>query len=149
MRVRLDPGRLLHVEDDAAQHRFIAHQLNSVAEIDFDIRCAESESDAVVAFAAFQPGFVILDYHLADGNGLSCLRTFRARDGLVPIIAVSGVATAEIAAQLMKSGADDYIGKQELTCDVLARSVRRALARSDALRTRIAARRSQTRAAMG
>ena len=54
----------------------------------------------------------------------------------MPIIAISGVATPEIAAELLQVGADDFISKKDLSGDVLARSVREALARADAWRRR-------------
>lgn len=129
--------RLLHVEDDLAQRRFMAHHLAAMGEFDFDIRCVASESAAVGEFDAARPDFVIVDYFLTEGDGLSCLQSLRARDSIVPIVAVSGVATPEIAAELLLAGADDYIGKQDLSRDVLARAVREALARADALRKRL------------
>jgi DNA-binding response OmpR family regulator len=134
--------RVLHVEDDLAQRRFMAHHLAAMGEFDFDIRCVASESDAVNEFDAAHPDFVIVDYFLTEGNGLSCLQSLRARDEIVPIVAVSGVATPEIAAELLHAGADDYIGKQDLSRDVLARSVREALARADAMRKRLPGRRA-------
>ncbi len=128
--------RLLHVEDDLAQHRFVAHHLASIGEYRFDILRAESEDAALDEFDDGGLDFVILDYHLTAGNGLSCLERLRRRDRILPIIAVSGVATPEIAAELLQVGADDFISKKDLSDDVLARSVRGALARADAWRRR-------------
>jgi len=128
--------KLLHVEDDQAQHRFVTHHLASIGEYRFDILSAESEDAALVEFSGGGVDFIILDYHLMQGNGLSCLEELRRRDRIVPIIAVSGVATPEIAAELLQVGADDFISKKDLSNDVLARSVRDALARADAWRQR-------------
>ena len=65
-----------------------------------------------------------------EGDGLSCLRQIRSRHATVPIIAVSGAASPT-SAQLLRDGADDYISKDELRSEVLAGSLRVALA-SDA-----------------
>ncbi|MBY0522025.1 MAG: response regulator [Gemmataceae bacterium] len=126
--------KLLHIEDDPLQQRLAAHHLADLHEFQFAITCVESEEAAVREFTAGRHEFVLLDYHLAQGNGLSCLRRLRATDPTVPIIAISGAATPEIAAELLRVGADDYMTKQELTSEGLARSVREALARSDAWR---------------
>lgn len=126
----------LHVEDDALQRKVIAHHLKRIDDIDFAITCVDSEDGAVAEFRRAPKEFVILDYHLTQGDGLSCLRTLRQQAPFVPIIAISGSASAEIAAELLHSGADDYISKQELTHDCLVRSVRLALARADAYRRR-------------
>lgn len=126
--------RLLHVEDDRMQQRVVAHYLRAVGEYQFDVRCAVSEEEAVRVFDAGGIEFVILDYHLTQGNGLSCLRHIRERDPMVPILAISGAATSEVAAELVRAGADDFIGKAELTSEVLARSVRASAERAFAFR---------------
>jgi CheY-like chemotaxis protein len=126
--------RLLHVEDDKIQQMMMAHQLKRIKDLDFAIICSRSETEAVAAFRAAPPDFVVLDYHLTEGDGLSCLRTLRSLDAIVPIVAVSGQATDAVAAQLLESGADDFISKKDLAGDGLARSVRVALLRADAWR---------------
>jgi DNA-binding response OmpR family regulator len=128
--------RTLHVEDDTMQQLMIARQLKKIQQLHFDITCARSEEEAVTEFQRSPPDFVIIDYHLSAGNGLNCLRLLRQHDPIVPIIAVSGQATDVIAAQLLESGADDYISKRDLQGDVLERSVQLALTRADAWRHR-------------
>lgn len=126
--------RLLHVEDSPVERRFMAHHLSGMRDFAFDIRFAESEEAAVSEFEGGGIGCVILDYNLAEGNGLSCLRRIRERDQIVPIIAVSGQATPEVAAELLEAGADDYITKQDLSANLIAESLRMALVRADAIR---------------
>ncbi len=127
---------LLHVEDVESQRLLLAHHLKAIDGFHFEIRYADSEESAVKAFADHVPDFVILDYHLKQGDGLSCLKQLRARDRIVPIIAISGNATPQITANLLEAGADDYISKRELTPHLLARSIVDILARTDAWRLR-------------
>ena len=128
--------KLLHVEDDLAQHRFVTHHLASIGEYRFDIRRAESEDAALDEFNGGGVDFVILDYHLTSGQRPELpgeappARPDRADHRRL------GVATPEIAAELLQVGADDFISKKDLSGDVLARSVRDALARADAWRRR-------------
>jgi DNA-binding response OmpR family regulator len=128
--------RLLHVEDCPMQRKVTAHHLRRMPDLQFDVVSAESEDAAVETFGRGGFEFVLLDYHLSAGNGLNCLRKMRKRHATVPIVAVSGVATPEIAAELLQEGADDYLSKLELTADALERSVRMALKRFDAWRKR-------------
>jgi PleD family two-component response regulator len=58
------------------------------------------------------------------------------RDPIVPIIAISGVATADVSGDLVSAGADDYINKRELTSGLLGESLRDSLKRADAWRKR-------------
>jgi DNA-binding response OmpR family regulator len=131
--------KILHIEDEEAQRREIAHHLQAMDEFQFEILYADSEEAALDVFRSGEVESVILDYRLREGDGLHCLEKLRQRDQVVPIIAVSGVASAEVADNLVQAGADDYICKQDLTSELLARSVRDSLGRADAFRKRNAA----------
>jgi DNA-binding response OmpR family regulator len=128
--------KLLHVEDSRLIHRLVAGLLAKVEDCTFAITVAETEEDAYSAFRAEPAEMVIIDYHLEQGNGLSCLRSLRAIDRAVPILAISGTANAEIAAELLEEGADDFINKSDLTVKVLEKSVLTALRRADICRQR-------------
>jgi DNA-binding NarL/FixJ family response regulator len=71
-------------------------------------------------------------YQLSEGDGLHFLKELRRRDSNVPVIALSGTASPQIARELVECGADDYLDKKDLSRDVLARSVRDVLSRWDA-----------------
>jgi DNA-binding response OmpR family regulator len=135
---------LLHIEDDAMQQRLLAHHLRAIPEFRFEIRHAETQDDAISAFDHDPVDFVILDYNLRQGDGLSCIQELRSRDLVVPIIAISGMATPEIAAELLEAGADDYIEKRDLTSDLLARRMRETLIRANACRPRVSGRKPQS-----
>jgi CheY-like chemotaxis protein len=127
--------KLLHVEDNLAHRRLIHHYLNSLKdEFTIDLFQTDNEEAAVETFRTCGIEFVILDYHLSQGDGLSCLRKLRGYDPLVPIVALSGAATPEIAAELLEVGADDYLSKQDLSRDGLAAAMRAALSRVDMVR---------------
>ena len=120
--------RLLHVEDEVSQRLLVAHHLTAIKDLRFDVLYASAEETALETFDGGGVDFVILDYHLNQGNGLHCLKELRSRDQIVPIVAVSGMATEEIAAELLQAGADDYIGKRNLTSGHLASTLRRCIA---------------------
>lgn len=134
--------KILHVEDEESQRRLLAHHLRIMDDFRFEIQYVDSEEAALSAFQTDGADLVILDYHLRQGNGLHCLEELRLFDPVVPIIAVSGVASAEIAAELVQCGADDYISKRELTGSVLAQSIRESMGRADTWRQRNASRRN-------
>lgn len=127
--------RLLHVEDDAIQRRLMQAHFAKLGDFQFDITPAESEDEAITKMKGGYD-IVLLDYHLTQGNGLNCLKRVRQLDAHIPIIAISGVATPEIAAELLEAGADDYFSKDGFEPEVFSRSVRAALARADAWKAR-------------
>jgi len=129
--------RLLHIEDDRIQQALVARSLEKLHGYEFSIQTATSEEEAIQSFLEGGIDLVILDYHLSKGDGLSCLRRLRQIYAIVPIVAVSGVATADIATQLIEEGADDYLCKQVLNYgQILGQSVRNALTRAKAFRKR-------------
>jgi two-component system cell cycle response regulator len=128
--------KILHVEDEEAQRLILAHHLKTIESLRFDVYYADAEQAAIDLFRRGGMDFVILDYNLRQGDGLHTLEQIRLIDPIVPIIAISGQATEEIAADLVQAGADDYIRKQDLDSTLLSRSLKSALERADAWRRR-------------
>lgn len=129
--------RVLHVEDDKIQRAIVAHYLTDPKEQKYVVTGVESEEDAVSTFRRGGVDLVILDYQLAQGDGLNCLRQLRQLDVIVPVIAVSGTATPAIAAELIEAGADDYLSKESLDKQILAESMETALTRAQGIRTEV------------
>jgi len=124
--------RVLHIEDDHFQHRYLAHLLQNLDEFEFRITCAESEREGLEIFDEWGADLIVLDYRLPQGDGLHCVKELRNRDAQIPIIAVSGAASDCIARELVECGADDYLNKRDLSGQRLADSVRDVLSRWDA-----------------
>jgi CheY-like chemotaxis protein len=135
---------VLHIEDDRIQQSLLARHLRELKDFEFVVTVATCELDAINRFSESEYDLIILDYNLEAGDGLSCLKTIRQCDGIVPVIAVSGTATNEIAAELITAGADDYLAKPSLDSRVLGQSVRNVLTRAKAFRQRYSTMRAAT-----
>ena len=70
---------------------------------------------------------VFLDYGLPDGDGLSLVKHLREAGLKVPLIVLTGQGDEQIAVELMKAGASDYIAKNKLSPDSLSRSLSNAM----------------------
>ena len=123
--------KILHVENERLPREIVAHYLGTIEELLCQIVAAESEEEALQRFAEGGFDLVLLDYQLDAGNGLSCLKRIRQRDGIVPVIAISGHADSAIAAELLHYGADLFLDKKKLSTTVLADAVRASLRRAD------------------
>ena len=128
---------VLCAEDNPLHQKLLQQQLQTIDGRACDFEFAATESAAWVTFHLKQPDAILIDYQLAEGNGLSLIRRIRAVDPLVPIVAVSGMAPAEVAAELVQSGADDYLDKRDLEVARLARSLFAAMRRAEAFRQRL------------
>ena len=70
---------------------------------------------------------VFLDYGLPDGDGLSLVQQVRKAGLKVPLIVLTGQGNEQIAVELMKAGASDYITKGKMSSESLSRSLYNAL----------------------
>ncbi|WP_341737179.1 PAS domain-containing protein [Microcoleus sp. CAWBG640] len=77
-----------------------------------------------------QPDALLLDYRLPDLDGLEFLVELQSltQQPYLPVIVVTGQGNEAIAVQAMKSGAQDYLVKEQITTAGLHRAVNGAIA---------------------
>jgi len=103
--------KVLVVDDDAEIVELIVDVLNRDGR--FETQTASSGYEAGMATERFRPDLILLDYMLPDVNGNVVCQTIRRNPEFenIKIIIVSGVVKQEEIAQLLKSGAEDFIRK--------------------------------------
>lgn len=118
--------RVLVVDDDELDRMAVRRALVSIAP---EVRIVEAGdvAEGAAAYTVHAFDCVLLDFHLPDGNGLDVLTRIRAAGDITPVIMLTGVSDAQTAAELMKSGATDYVSKALLTAERLERSLRYAM----------------------
>jgi PAS domain S-box-containing protein len=141
--------RVLVVEDDAATRRAVAKVLYSGEYADDEQVEVVEIADGAHALAvlgaapggadgpdtfdvqpdrAFDRGFdcAFIDYHLPGHNGLEVLRALRRAGRDTPVIIMTAVGDEELAVEVMKAGATDYLPKSRLSPDRVMQSLRHA-----------------------
>ena len=103
--------KILIVDDDTE----IVELLEDVLDRDgrFEVKTASSGYEAGMATEKFRPELILLDYMLPDVNGNIVCQAIRRNPEFenIKIIIVSGVVKEDEIAQLIKSGAEDFIRK--------------------------------------
>jgi len=103
--------KILIVDDDVE----IVELLVDVLERDgrFELKAASSGYEAGLVTEKFRPELILLDYMLPDVNGNIVCQTIKRNPEFenIKIIIVSGVVKQDEIAQLLKSGAEDFIRK--------------------------------------
>ena len=117
--------RLLIAERDADVLGWVAERLGTMA---FDVASARSGEAVLDALARERFDVVGLDIELADMNGLSVLAAVRGRGDQTPVVLITGIDHAEIAAEGLKAGARDFIVKSKASAypDLLGNTLRQA-----------------------
>jgi len=118
-----DPVKIFVVEDDPAYTKFIKYvlELNPDFEVEYFItgkQCIENLYK--------NPSIITLDYTLPDMAGQQVLEHIRNYDQNINVIIVSAQEKIGTAVALLKTGAYDYITKDQDTKDRLLNSINNA-----------------------
>ncbi|MGD2279424.1 MAG: PAS domain S-box protein, partial [Candidatus Omnitrophota bacterium] len=105
--------RILILEDNAADANLMERVLKK-ARISFSARCVEGKEDLVKELEEFPPDLILADYKLPGFTALDALKIIEKRVPVTPVIVVTGAVGEEEAAKCIKSGAWDYLLKQNL-----------------------------------
>ena len=137
-------GRLLilNLEDSALDSELIEAKLAEDG-LEFELVRVENERDFTSALEGNSFDLVLGDYSLPSFDGLSALKIAIEKRPEVPFIFVSGAIGEELAVEVLKRGATDYVLKSRISR--LVPAVRRALeaAEERARRKRLEAEKEQ------
>jgi PAS domain S-box-containing protein len=115
----------------------------------YNILEAESGADGLLCCHLNKPDIILLDFLLADINGLDFLVDLSElmADSQPPVIMITGQGNESVAVQAMKSGVCDYLVKDEATPESLLKAVRCAIENKE-LRQKLKATEQQSREAL-
>jgi PAS domain S-box-containing protein len=131
--------RILLLEDTAHDADLIEMALTEAGMNFVSLRVETGEAFSQ-ALDRFQPDIVLSDFSLPSFDGHSALAMVRKRCPATPVVMVTGAIGDELAVELLKAGARDYILKDRLVR--LPSAVSRALAEAEETRQRQAAEQS-------
>jgi diguanylate cyclase (GGDEF)-like protein/PAS domain S-box-containing protein len=129
----MDELRLLLLEDSAADAELLEFRLRKEG-LNFSSLRVDSESAFKHALADFKPDIVLADYNLPAYTGHAALRHVQQTYPDIPVVMVTGAIGEEMAVELLRSGAKDYILKDRMTR--LPAAIRRALEEREQIRAR-------------
>ena len=128
--------RILMLEDAPTDVELIEYQLHK-AKISFTSKRVETKEDFIKELHDFIPDLIISDYRLPAFNGLEALAITLKESPNIPFILATGALGDEKAVEVLKSGASDYILKDNLS--KLPLSVLRAIREAEEKKDRIRA----------
>lgn len=116
--------RILILEDVPSDAELVEYELREGG-VKFVSRRAADRRSFVEELAEFSPELILSDYSLPGFDGQSALRIVTDKYPDIPFIFVSGALGEELAIELLKEGATDYVLKDKLSR--LVPAVERAL----------------------
>ncbi len=122
-------GRSALLVEDNSSHAFLIRDELAAVLDGWGLDTAATLAEARRMMAARRYDLYVLDYWLPDGDGLALVREIRQSDERVPTLFVTTSASARVAVDAMKLGADDYVVKEEGYLAILPYLVREVLDR--------------------
>lgn len=120
------PLQILIVDDDAVDRMSVQRALLKSG-MTLIVTEARTYAEAIVLLNTHQFDCTFVDYRLPDQNGLALVQAARRLDVQHPLVVLTGQGDAQIAVDLMKAGATDYLTKSQISPATLARVVRNAM----------------------
>jgi two-component sensor histidine kinase/FixJ family two-component response regulator len=131
---------VLVVDDSPDDRDAIRRTISKIAGRDVTLYDAGSLAEAEQALVSRRFGCVLLDYRLPDSLGVEAVARLTKLSPETPVIMITGQGDERIAAEALRSGATDYLGKsllanEEAVGRILDIVRARARAAADAPRT--------------
>ena len=121
---------VLLVEDDEGDALLVRECLREAGLADDDVTWCRTLAEGVEALAE-RPSCVLLDLGLPDAEGLEALHTVVAEVTTTPVIVLTG-RHDRTGVEAVAAGAQDYLIKDDLTPELLDRTIRYAVQRRQA-----------------
>jgi PAS domain S-box-containing protein len=129
-----DHIKILLIEDDEDDYALVRELLSEIKFADFSLEWVKTYQEGFKELRRADHDAYLLDYGLGSRNGLELIREAREAGCDKPIIFLTGQGGYGVDMGAMRCGAADYLVKDQLTADMLERSIRHSIARKDAER---------------
>ena len=122
----LNQLKILIVDDEEADRNTVRRLLEKSG-IETEITEAADYQEAKEKMSNNLFDCVLIDYLLPDQDGLTLVREIRQQGVKIPLIVLTGHGNEEVAVDMMKAGASDYLSKFRLTPSRLNQAMQNAL----------------------
>lgn len=116
--------KILVVDDDSLIRDIIGMVLEDQG---YDIRKAENGAEAIINHHGDPADLIVSDMNMPEVDGLELIKSLRGAGDVVPVIILTGNSEIATAIEALKSGASDYLIKDENIQDTVTISVEKVL----------------------
>lgn len=121
--------RVLLLEDSQSDRLQLKAELESDGQLLIDICEVEHLSDCLARVRAEEFDVALVDLGLPDSQGISTVERLRLEVPQLPLVVLTGQDDQELAADVLRRGAQDFLTKRHLTARPLANAIRHAVER--------------------
>lgn len=125
--------KVLLIEDNPGDARLLCEFLVTADGASFEVEQADHLSTALSCLAEGGIDIVLLDLGLPDSQSLHSLSKVRAQAPHIPVVVLTSRDEDELGREAVLHGAQDYLIKDTINGELLARSIRYAMERNEML----------------
>lgn len=124
------PGKKLHillVADDRDEHHMVKGLLHQSCDAGVNVVWSKDYQHAIYTMENQNFDVLLFDYKVGAARGVELAKWATLKKISTPIILLAGVGDREVYREAIHCGATDYLVKEELNAQLLARSIRYAI----------------------
>lgn len=125
---------ILIIDDNKADRELYKRFLSQSNNYSYHFIEADNSKEAVSSCLARSFDCILLDYNLPDIMGTELLKDVVRKMGVAPIVMLTGYGDEELAVNVIKAGAQDYLSKDKITPDTLEKAIHNTIKRTSLLR---------------
>jgi signal transduction histidine kinase len=125
--------KILLIEDNLAEARLLQEYLKQANGNQFSLVHVKRLGEALNRLKEDCFDIILLDLTLPDSQGLESLAPLNSHAPSLPIVVLTNTNDEKLAIEAVRQGAQDYIVKRQLNVDLLVRSIRYAIERSQVM----------------
>lgn len=121
---------VLAIEDDPGDIHLVRRCLEDIPGWEVEFLPFTEPAEGLAQISRGEEDIILLDYLLGATTGLEVLKAIQHTDCTSPVVILTGHGHEELAAELMRFGAADYLPKNRLSSNSLKRVISNAIARA-------------------
>lgn len=124
------PAAVLIIDDNEADRMLFGELIDQRSSYGKgELLSASSCEEALLFLDNYRPSCFLIDYRMPKVSGLEFIKTIRKQEANkhIPIIMMTGEGDEKLAVEIMKSGAQDYLIKGDITEELLNHSIKNAI----------------------
>lgn len=124
---------ILLIEDNLGDIFLIREMLKQTHTTEFDLMSVSRLEEAIQCIRKNSFEIILLDLSLPDSQGLDTFLHLTRESNRIPIVVLTGSKDENLAVETVRRGAQDYLVKEQVSAEVLIRSIRYAVERAQLL----------------
>lgn len=128
--------KTLLVEDNSGDARLVKEALYDSQDVQFEITHFDRLKPALEKLKEENFDILLLDLTLPDESGIKTVNRAKEESPNIPIVVLTGLSDHDLALKALQEGAQDYLVKGQVETELLSRSIRYAIERSQIIASR-------------